>query len=83
MNGNDPHTFDVPLDFLDKDRKYTAHIYSDDPAVPTRTHVKINRRIVDSLSVLKVELPSRGGQSIRIHPATADDVITYTKYENR
>jgi len=83
MNGNDPHTFDVPLDFLDKDRQYIAHIYSDDPAVPTRTHVKINRCIVDSLSVLKVELPSRGGQSIRIHPATADDVKTYTEYENR
>ena len=83
MNGNGPHTFDVPLDFLDKDRRYIAHIYSDDPAVSTRTHVKISRCIVDSSSVLKVELPPRGGQAIRIHPATADDIRTYSKYEGR
>jgi len=69
MNGNDPHTFDVPLDFLDKSRQYVAHIYSDDPAVSTRTGVKINRRTVDPSSVLKVELPPRGGQAIRIQPA--------------
>ena len=80
MNGNDQHTLDVPLDFLDKERRYTAHIYSDDPAVPTRTGVKISRSIVDSSSVLKVELPPRGGQAIRIHPATADDVKEYHKY---
>jgi len=81
MNGNDPHTFDVPLDFLDKDRRYIAHIYTDDPAVPTRTHVKISRCIVDSSSVLKVELRPRGGQAIRIHPATAEDIKTYPKYQ--
>ena len=40
--------------------------YSDDPAVNTRTHVKTSRRNADSSSVLKVELPSRGGQAIRI-----------------
>jgi alpha-glucosidase len=80
MNGNDPHTFDVPLDFLDKDRSYLAHIYSDDPAVPTRTHVRIDRFIVDSASVLKTELPSRGGQAMRIHPATKDDVKAHLRY---
>ena len=80
MNGNDPHTFDVPLDFLDKDRRYIAHIYTDDPAVSTRTHVKISRCIVDSLSVLKAELCPRSGQAIRIHPATADDVKEHHKY---
>ncbi|HUT47004.1 MAG TPA: glycoside hydrolase family 97 N-terminal domain-containing protein [Sedimentisphaerales bacterium] len=83
MNGNDPHSFDVPLDFLNKDRRYVAHIYTDDPAVSTRTHVKISRCIVDSSSVLKAELPPRGGQAIRIHPATADDVKTYSSYEGR
>jgi len=80
MNGNEPHTFDVPLDFLDKNRPYVAHIYSDDPAVSTRTHVKISRRIVDSSSVLKVELPPRRGQAVRIHHATSNDVKVYHKY---
>jgi len=68
MNGNDPHALDVPLDFLDKDHRYIAHIYTDDPAVSTRTGVKISRRTVDSSSVLKVELPPHGGQAIRIRP---------------
>jgi alpha-glucosidase len=71
MNADDPHTFEVPLDFLAKGRSYVAHIYSDDPAVPTRTHVKITRRKVDALSVLHIELPPRGGQAIRIAPVTS------------
>ncbi|MFC1603442.1 glycoside hydrolase family 97 N-terminal domain-containing protein [Planctomycetota bacterium] len=83
MNGNDQHTFDVPLDFLDTNRRYIAHIYSDDPAVTTRTHVKISRCIVDSSSVLKAELRPRSGQAIRIHPATTDDVKTYSRYKSR
>jgi alpha-glucosidase len=69
MNADEPHTLEVPLDFLDKDHQYVAHIYSDDPAVPTRTHVKISRYIVDSSSILSADLPPRGGQAIRIRPA--------------
>lgn len=69
MNADEPHTFEIPLTFLESKRRYVAHIYSDDPAVPTRTHVKIERRTVDSSSTLKVELPPRGGQAVRIHPA--------------
>ena len=80
MNGDTPHTLDVPLNFLDKNRSYVAHIYADDPAIETRTRVRTSRWIVDSSSVLKVELSPRGGQAIRIHPATADDLKTYHKY---
>ena len=80
MNADDPRTFEVPLGFLDKDRLYVAHVYSDDPAVPTRTHVKIGRYIVDSSSILNVELPPRGGQAVRIVPAKPDDLKTYPKY---
>ncbi len=83
MNGDDRHTFNIPLDFLDNDSKYIAHIYSDDPAVSTRTHVKISRFIVDSSSVLKAELQPRGGQAIRIHPVTTSDTKTYSNYEDR
>jgi alpha-glucosidase len=80
MNANEPHTFDVALDFLDKDRQYTVYIYSDDPTVPTRTHVKISRWIVDSASILKVVLRPRCGQAIRIHPAAANDLKAYPMY---
>lgn len=80
MNADDPHTFEIPLSFLEKDRPYVAHIYSDDPALPTRTHVKISRYIVDASSILNVELPPRGGQAVRIVPAKPDDLKTYLKY---
>ncbi len=80
MNADDPHTFEIPLNFLEKDRPYVAHIYSDDPAVPTITHVKISRYIVDASSILNVELPPRGGQAARIVPAKPDDLKTYLKY---
>jgi alpha-glucosidase len=82
MNGNQPHTFDVPLDFLDKGHQYTAHIYSDDPVVPTRTGVKISRFIVDSSSSVKVVLRPRCGQTIRIHPAMTNDLKIYPMYIN-
>jgi alpha-glucosidase len=82
MNADDPHTFEIPLRFLEGDRKYLAHVYTDDPAVPTRTHVEISRYVLDSSSTLKVALPPRGGQAVRIHPATTDDLKTYPKYNN-
>jgi alpha-glucosidase len=68
MNGLEPRTFSVPLDFLDEGRRYTAHVYSDDPTVPTRTHVKIERLTVGRDRTLEVALPARGGQAIRIEP---------------
>jgi len=69
MNHGQARTLDLPLAFLAKDKKYLAHIYSDDPAVPTRTHVRIDRQPVDATTVLKAELSAQGGQAIRIVPA--------------
>jgi alpha-glucosidase len=82
MNGDTARTLDVPLGFMDKERLYIAHVYSDDPTVPTRTGVKISRWLVDSTTVLNAELPPRGGQAIRICPATARDLKAHHKYQN-
>jgi alpha-glucosidase len=68
MNSDEPRTLDVSLQFLEADKQYTAHIYSDDPTVPTRTHVKIERLTVDRNTVLKMAMPARGGQVIRLVP---------------
>ena len=68
MNSEEPRTLEVSLDFLDKDKAYTAHIYSDDAEVNTRTRVKIERMEVNSGSVLQVELGKNGGQAVRIVP---------------
>ncbi|HWR99374.1 MAG TPA: glycoside hydrolase family 97 catalytic domain-containing protein, partial [Prolixibacteraceae bacterium] len=56
----------VPLNFLEKNRKYVATIYSDDPATKTRTHVRIQKLKVNSETVLNVDLIASGGQAIHI-----------------
>jgi alpha-glucosidase len=69
MNSGQARTLDVPLAFLDKDRRYLAHVYSDDPGQPTRTQVKIERLPVDAGSVLKFAMSAQGGQAVRLVPA--------------
>ncbi len=61
-----PRDPNVPLDFLRPGAKYEAHIYRDDPSVSTRTKVGIERRDVDSMTVLTARLSGRGGMAVRI-----------------
>lgn len=68
MNSGRPRTLSVPLDFLMPGQDYEAHIYRDDPTVATRTHVAIERRTVDSQTVLEVAMSAQGGQAIRLVP---------------
>jgi len=68
MNSGEPRAFDVPLNFLDAGKKYTARVYSDDPAVPTRTHVKIERKPAEQGSVLSLKAGTIGGVAVRIAP---------------
>ncbi|MEE8451480.1 MAG: glycoside hydrolase family 97 N-terminal domain-containing protein, partial [Thermoguttaceae bacterium] len=68
MNSGEARTLEIPLTFLDPDKPYTAHVYSDDATVPTRTHVKIDRLPVNAKDVLKATMSAQGGQAIRIEP---------------
>ncbi len=68
MNNGTPRQLDIPLDFLEKDTKYTAHIYTDDHAVQTRTRVRIERKKVNSETILKADLLANGGQAVRLVP---------------
>ena len=68
MTNNDARTLKLPLNFLDKRKKYTATIYSDDPAVATATKVKVETKKVNASTVLTVSLLSSGGQAIWITP---------------
>ena len=78
MNSGRPRAFDVPLDFLDTGQDYVAHIYSDDPTVPTRTHVRIDRFTVTRDTTLKMTASTQGGQAVRLVPAqTGDDYPVY------
>lgn len=66
INDSTPRTLKVPLAFLDKDRSYEAHIYSDNPSVPTRTHVAVTTRRVNWETTLEVPLEAGGGQAMWI-----------------
>jgi alpha-glucosidase len=66
MNGSEQRVLKLPLDFLGEGRSFRAHVYSDDPAVETRTHVRIDRIDVDADTVLDIDLAPRCGQAIRI-----------------
>jgi alpha-glucosidase len=81
MNSGRPRSFNVPLEFLDAGSKYIAHIYSDDPTVTTRTHVRIERFLVDRDTVLKISVSAKGGQAFRIVPASVDDLEKYHRYK--
>jgi alpha-glucosidase len=69
MNANSRRTFTVPLDFLTPDQKYVANVYSQDPSVPTRTHVRIDRSVVDSTATLTMTLDASRGEAVRLLPA--------------
>jgi alpha-glucosidase len=69
ITNNDARTLQLPLSFLPKGRKYTATIYADDPAVPTRTHVAVKKLTVRGGQVLDVKLLASGGQAIWLTPA--------------
>jgi len=64
MNGPEAHELDVPLDFLDPVKKYQAHVYTHDETVPTRTHVRIERKEVTAATTLTVKLGVNGGEAV-------------------
>ncbi len=69
INANEARTLKVPLAFLSKGKRYTAHLYSDDATVATATKVGVTTRAVDSTTVLDVPLVATGGQAIWIEPS--------------
>jgi alpha-glucosidase len=68
INGSQSRQEKLPLTFLNPNLHYTAHIYSDNDSVSTRTHVGIETRAVDSTGVVEVSLQSSGGTAIWITP---------------
>ena len=64
ITNNDGRKLTISFDFLPKDKKYKAHIYSDDPILHTKTKVKIETQTVSSTTVLQPELMPSGGLAI-------------------
>jgi len=66
MTNNDERNLLIPLDFLPKRKKFTAHIYFDDKEVNTRTKVGIKKIKVNNKSVIEANLQPSGGQAVWI-----------------
>jgi len=66
LNAGTPRTLNLSLDFLGVRRAYQANIYFDDTNVRTRTHVGIDRKQVDSNTVVPIILRNPGAVAIRI-----------------
>lgn len=73
MNAGRPRTLEIPLDFLQADTRYVAHVYSDDASIKTRTRVRIERLSVEAGTVLKVSMSEQGGQAVRIVPDSSGE----------
>ena len=81
ITNNDGRTLTLPLHFLKPGMRYLAHVYSDGgDAIPTRTHVKIDRFIVDATTIMTANLKPSGGLALEIVPATGDDLRRYPPY---
>lgn len=66
INGEESRTMDIKFVFLTHGIKYSAKIYSDDPSVNTRTHVRIDSLVVDRNTVYPAKLAANNGIAIHI-----------------
>lgn len=64
LTNNEARNLEIKFDFLPKGKKYQAHIYSDDDSATTKTKVGIQTQMIDSTTVLKINLKPAGGQAI-------------------
>ncbi len=68
INAEQARTLDIGFSFLDPGVKYRASIYSDDPSVNSRTHVRIDRVEVDRNTVYPAKLGSNKGIAMQLSP---------------
>jgi alpha-glucosidase len=68
INGEKSRTLYINFSFLDSEKKYAASVYSDDPEVKTRTHVRIDRIEVDRKTVYPAVLGSNRGFAMHLKP---------------
>ena len=75
---------DVSLDFLSPDVVYVAEIYADGAGADWKTNpypIEISKVLVNSRTVMNLNLAPGGGQAIRFYPASADEIDTLPAYQ--
>ena len=68
ITNNQAREVSIPLNFLSPNQKFTAHIYTDDETVKTKTHVRTEQRKVKPGEQITVKLKPSGGIALWIHP---------------
>lgn len=79
ITNTEAREMNLPLSFIDPNKKYVAHLYVDDDAVPTKTKVKLLKYIVTSKDVLHLLLKASGGAAIHLELATPQAIKQYKK----
>lgn len=82
ITDEEPRTFELPLVFLDGDKKYSAQIYSDAPDADWEKNpaaYKIKKVLVESKDILTAPLAPGGGYAVILTSATAEDVDSLQK----
>jgi alpha-glucosidase len=77
-------TLATPLTFLTADQTYVAEIYADAAAADWETNplaLTIEQVLVDSKTIINLELAPGGGQAIRFHPAIAQEMESIAPYQ--
>lgn len=73
-------TLEVPLDVLDPDRPYVAHVFEDTPASDYEDNphaYRIRRGLVTASDTIEATLARSGGQAVILEPATEGDREAY------
>ncbi|MDR0713393.1 MAG: glycoside hydrolase family 97 catalytic domain-containing protein, partial [Bacteroidales bacterium] len=66
ITNNDAREISIPLNFLEKEKKYTTKIYTDDESVQTKTKVAVSQKTVTQKDILKFKLKEKGGAAIQL-----------------
>jgi len=66
-----PQVVEIPLEFLDADREYVAHVYRDAPETDLEdnpTAIEIERRTVTAADTIEAGMAGGGGHAVRLVP---------------
>jgi alpha-glucosidase len=77
-------TLTIPLDFLDSDRTYVAHVFEDTPNADYEDNphaYRVRRGLVTASDTIEADLARSGGQAVILEPATEEDREEYDVLE--
>jgi alpha-glucosidase len=83
MNADESRELTLPLNFLNPEQHYKARVYLDDPDMDTATRVRIDEKLVDAGTQLKLSLLPNGGQAIWMTPAEPVVAAAQPPHESR